>query len=458
MKIIKVIAITSILTLLFCGSLFAESLRRTLDDGATINIHYDPGMLENVGVSPDYPVEILNAASKVYTILTSEFGFDRKGYTLVSPDRSYTYDPDESIDIYLGDADSKEQLCGFKPENFRTSYFATCGYKDKENVHDVIILFPCRIGVLREKGQTTSSRDSDETLILGTLIHEMTHIMTYQYCRNLETVSDLRDVDWFVEGLARYMETKIGSFNGYYSRGYTRDIPGGYAYLAEGINYFMKHPGRPLDELSYDFSVFWNYFDDKYGFEKIEAFCGELRALEGDDFMPGLEVIFEKTTGAAMEETLRDFAYYLYKISLHPKRPDKKVDEMLHSKAYFNGKRFLRLDGTKVKRCDVYEEDDMHPWMTGFHKMKFADGQTTPLRFVNTGEAEIMVQVMTLVGDDEISRRYRVIKKGESCELNELTGNQTEEAFFYFAVTNLDPCKKASFKITPPEISVRTSC
>ena len=282
--------------------------------------------------------------------------------------------------------------------------------------------------------------------------------MTYQYCRNLETVSDLREVDWFVEGLARYMETKVGSFNGYYSRGYTRDIPGGYAYLAEGINYFMKHPGRPLDELSYDFSVFWNYFDDKYGFEKIEALCREFRALKGDGFMYGLEKIFEKTTGRAMEQTLRDFAYYLYKISLDPKRPDKKVDEILHSKVYYNGERFLRLDGTKVKRSAAYKEEDIHPWMTGFHKMKFADGRTEPLNFVNTGEADIMVQVITLVEDDEISRKCRVIKKGGSCDVNELTGSQAAETVFYFAVTNLDPCKKASFIITPPEKSVKTSC
>ena len=85
----------------------ADPGEKTLDykfsDGVIFRVHYTEAALKANNANPELPSQVLDAAVGAYQTITEFEGFDTPGYSFAEPDRSYAYDPDKTIDIYLGD-------------------------------------------------------------------------------------------------------------------------------------------------------------------------------------------------------------------------------------------------------------------------------------------------------------------------------------------------------------------
>jgi hypothetical protein len=453
MKPIRMMILCFALAALAVASSRAEVLTDTLEDGAKIRVFYDRKILEGAGLSDDYARYVLRAAKDAYTLLTVECGFSTPGFSFACPDKTYTFDPDRTIDIFIGDPGSKERFCGYGGEDFRTAYFDPRPVDGDPNAREAAILFPVNADRLRERAVSTSHADDEGQVIAGTMAHEMSHLVNYYYNKNLKEASGSRGVGWFVEGFARYVETKTGSRDSFYSRGYVRKVPEGYAYLEEGVNYFMASPNRPLDEMAYDYAIFWSYFDERYGMRKIELLSRRLRGIKGgDSYMRDLQGSFEEVTGSPMTDILAGFAYYVYSKSLDPATRDGNIDGVKHSSVVFDGKRFILKNrgDSWYRSVQVYKSEGTNPWAMDVHKVTFSRSETPALNFRNTGSGDVVVQLIDLDGKELAeSIICCVVKSGDSLKLFREDGVALEDAgSFYLLVTNLSFCDKAGYEIT----------
>lgn len=303
---------------------FAEKFYQySFKDGAGIKVHFTEALLKKSGENQEFPKEVLEAAVLAYQTIVEFQGFSTHGYSFASADKNYAYDPDKTIDIYLGDpADDTFEAQGFKGAVFKdVPCFDTV--RVSKTAFQAVILLPVRYGEFirnweRMNPSSLGTRNVKVDL-RGTLMHEMLHAILFYYNRNLnkdlevetpnksvagEHVSS-KQIDWYVEGLARYFETFGGARHDFFSQGFKQVMPTKIRFSRGGSNYYMRYPDQAFTRLRYENALFWRFIDYHYGMPAIERLSRDLRSEpKNNDYKTALE----KVTGMRFEKILENFS------------------------------------------------------------------------------------------------------------------------------------------------------
>lgn len=294
-------------------------LEHRFEDGARIKVHYTDQILDHAGERQTFPGDVLDAAVTAYQTITEFLGFDTQGYSFARPDTSYAYDADRTVDIYLGAPDGPDAYLGrgFDQSAFRDApCFDTLNMTDTR--YEAIVLLPVRYGqFIRSWEKINPSPLGTRTVdvdLRGTLIHEMLHVILFYYNKNIDKKSheesadgiNPRKTDWYVEGLARYIETFAGARHDFYSQGFKQALPDKIRFSRGGTNYFMRYPDQAFTELRYENALFWRHIDYRYGMEAIERISREFRG--GGK----LDAKLSRILGKPFVEVIEDFCAAVY--------------------------------------------------------------------------------------------------------------------------------------------------
>jgi hypothetical protein len=124
------------------GKTLEKVQQYTFSDGVTIKVHYTDQMMEE-SINPElFAREVLDAAVSDYQTITVFKGFSADGYSLANPNYQYAYDPDKTIDIFLGDTSEKTgTIHGFNAATFKDApCFDTV--KLSNTTYNTVILIP----------------------------------------------------------------------------------------------------------------------------------------------------------------------------------------------------------------------------------------------------------------------------------------------------------------------------
>lgn len=300
----------------------AESLGKTLEkiyeyrfwDGAILRVHFTDQILEEAGADVYFPREVLDAAVSAYQTITQFEGFNTPGYSFAQPDKNYAYDPDKAIDIYLGNPkdDNRFQNHGYSNLSFKD---APCFDTIRLGRHryEAVILLPANYQEFIKNWEKINPSPlgtrNINVDIRGTLTHEMLHVILFYYNKNLsrDDVAEKgkpKELDWYVEGLARYFETFAGARHDFYSQGFKQVLPDKIRFSRGGSNYFMRYPDQAFIGLRYENALFWRFMDTQYGMSAIERLSREFRQEEPENF----KLILEKVTGVSFKKLMKKYA------------------------------------------------------------------------------------------------------------------------------------------------------
>jgi len=280
----------------------------SLQDGATIKVHYRRQDLRSNHAYPDrHADKILEYAKDAYTDIVYNHGFNTPGFTFANPDKNYSYDIDKTIDIFI-----------------RTDAPGAPCYdiiKGNGPGYDAIIILPADY---KSYLANSISGDISEAKLYermkGTLYHELLHVITYSYNKNImawyrrhEGSSYYQGGDWYVEGLARYYETLAGSYHNFFSRGSVKKKAKKLIVAQDGANFLMEHPSQPLEEARYDYALFWAYIHETYGMDKVEEISRKFRFISKDSMKDQIPLIITNVLEKDFENVLKDFAVAMYR-------------------------------------------------------------------------------------------------------------------------------------------------
>jgi hypothetical protein len=174
----------AILSLSLAGPATAEEmmLETVLPDGVTMRCYYDTALTTD-GVSP---ARAINAASRAYYALAEISKYFRSGFTLNSTDGSQAHDPDRTIEIIIGDPEADTTFRGYGAKNFIEPYFGVRSTNPERNAYDAVIFLPHRMETIRARSWYASGFDSDDTVLLGTMVREMAHLFNFYYDKTRE--------------------------------------------------------------------------------------------------------------------------------------------------------------------------------------------------------------------------------------------------------------------------------
>ncbi|MBI3252212.1 MAG: hypothetical protein HYZ52_02680 [Candidatus Omnitrophica bacterium] len=293
-----------------------KTLEYEFADGAKIKVHFTDQILDGEKETAVLARETLDAAVAAYQTIAQFNGFNTPGYAFADPDRAYAYDPDKTIDIYLGSPSEARAFHGFSGAAFRDApCFDTV--KLGEHIYQAAILLPANYRVFIKNWEALNpsalGARSVEVDLRGTLIHEMLHTILFYYNKNLNKEENAagrsengaaRKVDWYVEGLARYFETFAGARHDFFSQGFKQTLVDKIRFSRGGSNFFMRYPDQAFVDLRYENALFWRFMDYRYGMGAIEKLSRDFRGGDREDFKRALE----KVTGVSFNELLGRFA------------------------------------------------------------------------------------------------------------------------------------------------------
>ena len=275
-------------------------------DDAKIKVHFTSQILEEQGSDNEFPEKVLNAAVKAYQKIVNELGFDREGYSFALADETYAYDEDKTIDIYIGSRGALDKFYfhSLNQQDFSKAPFYEVRYRGRYR-YSAIIAVPADYRAYLEMASRQFGYTEDVDLVShlnGAMMHEMLHIITFYYNKNLVSSCRLnlsnnryQGTDWYVEGLARYSEIIAGFNDNFYSA--SKDF-------YQKADIFISRPEERFSELGYDFAVFWKYFHSRFGIEAIEELSYRLRSVQDNEQAAG---IIGQVTGVSFSEILKDF-------------------------------------------------------------------------------------------------------------------------------------------------------
>ncbi len=292
-------------------------LEYELSDGAAIRVHFNDQAMSRYGADEDLPSDVMDAAVHAYQTITDFQGFSSNKYSFAQADPSYAIDPDKTIDVYLGDPAGYN---AYPSLGLRNNLFkdAPCfdTIKISETQYQAVILLPANYrDFIRNWEKINPSPLGKRNIgvdLRGTLIHEMLHVIVFYYNKNINKSEssdaaygsvDPKNLDWYVEGLARYFETFAGARHDFFSQGFKQTLPDKIRFSRGGSNYFMRYPDQAFTQLRYENALFWRYLDDRYGMASIEALSRDLRGVNVD-----FKTALERMTGKPLVDLLKDYA------------------------------------------------------------------------------------------------------------------------------------------------------
>ena len=291
-------------------------------DGVILKVHFTEQILGESREDIYFVKEVLDAAVFAYQTITQFQGFSSPGFSFASPNKNYAYDPDRTIDIYLGHPDDSHAYRSHGLDNISFKD-APCfdTVKVAENQYQAVILLPSNykefISNWEKINPSPLGARHVSADLRGTLIHEMLHVLLFYYNKNLnkdpafpsdsgkaQELPRSKQIDWYVEGLACYFEMLAGARHDFFSQGFKQTLPDKIRFSRGGSNYFMRYPDQAFTELRYENALFWRFVDYRYGMPAIEKLSRNLRGYRQADFRPALE----KVTGNSFNELLKSFA------------------------------------------------------------------------------------------------------------------------------------------------------
>ncbi len=407
----------------------AEGLQEyRFQDGVQLKVHFnDPS-------SEEFASSVLDAAVSAYQTLTDFEGFNTPGYSFASPNYLYAYDPDRTIDIYLGRAEEEaayEEL-GVKNKLFRD---APCFDTRQTGAarYEAMIFLPSNydefIRNWEKINPSSLGKRNVRVDLRGTLIHEMTHVILFYYNRNLDKTGESAvpggHLDWYVEGLARYFETFAGARHDFFSQGFKQTLPDKIRFSRGGSNYFMRYPDQAFTELRYENALFWRFIDTRFGMQSIETMSRRLRG-RGEDF----KKILEEVTKKDFNTLLSEYAAAVLLGDFGLKEDSIYLNQIATTQLWLEDGTFYLKDGNGDRQplgsvCrtdwigrwenakasfgepgvagDATNETDVSPWATDYLEVRFADAVKMP------------DMILTHQGDGEpLSLQFFIFTKGGS--------------------------------------------
>lgn len=467
------------------------------EDGARIKVHYtDQGVEENHG-NEVFARDVLDAAVQAYRTITGSQGFRTQGYAFANPDKQYAYDPDQTIDIYVGNPadDARFPGHGFHGMTFKDApCFDTI--RRSENAYDAVILLPSNykdfIRNWERINPSSLGKRNVEVDLRGTLMHEMLHVVLFYYNRNLKMdptalhaestgAASGGKVDWYVEGLARYFETFAGAQHDFFSQGFKQTLPDKIRFSRGGSNYFMRYPDQAFTELRYENALFWRFIDTRYGMNTIEKLSRGFRDRQSLDFKTSLE----QAIGEPFDKILKHFALAILFKDFDLKENGGFLNTVATTKLTYHDGALHLVDGygnentlgdtcavdwigqwmdVKTKLGDAPAagdntlKADVSGWATDFQEIGFLPGgQTLPTLGVRhkKGGTPLLVQcVIVSRSGSHLTEELAAIHAGESQELalepliKRMGWNAGDVEKVTLLITNTDPEAAADYEVT----------
>ncbi len=462
------------------------------EDGVHVRVHFTDQTLEKNGETALFGKDVLDAATQAYQTITEFNGFNTAGFSFATPDERYAYDPDRTIDVYLGDpAADGAQTYGFPNLTFRDApCFDTL--KVGENRYEAVILLPANYkDFIRNWERINPSplgKRNVEIDLRGTLIHEMLHVVLFYYNKNLNKETELADgaspakkrIDWYVEGLARYFETFGGARHDFFSQGFKQTLPDKIRFSRGGSNYFMRYPDQAFIDLRYENALFWRFIDYRYGMGAIEKLSRDLRSSGREDF----EKALERATGHPFKELLSRFSLSILTKDFGLKDDSVFLREIATTRIiYRDGELYLpdnhggeatlglscRTDwiahwedvtaesgGTPIAG-DNTEKSDVSGWATDYYELKMTSPEKLPwlgLKHEAGGGTSLTVQLLIISkGGSTLTHNFDHVAPGatagaslqELAVKNGLSASDIDKV--YLLITNTDPKTVSDYEI-----------
>lgn len=448
-------------------------LTYSFPDGVTIAVHYSEPLLKRTGKDARFAREVLDAAVYSYQTLTEFMGFDEKGHSFAYPDKRYAYDPDRTLDIYLGNSKAfRDAPC------FDTRQVSERGF-------EAMILLPSDYARFIQNWEKMNPSELGprrvEVDLKGTLAHEMLHAILFYCHKNLEAAQSpgLGQTDWYVEGLARYAETFVGAKHDFYSQGFRQSLPGKIRFSRGGANFFMRYPDQGFLRLRYENALFWKYFESRYGVKGIARFSRHLRGAQISD----VPAAFKKATGSGIENFLEQYAFAVLTKDLGLREETAYLSQVAQTRVHYKKDKLYLVDGTGTrlllgKTCrtdwvgqwsafssrhgemsaagDHTAESDVSGWSTDYYDISWESsrGLAFPdIRVLNEGgrgDLSIRLAVLTKGGTWLKSEPARVpIERSAKVSPERLLHQNglslTDARKIFLIVTNLDPELRADY-------------
>jgi hypothetical protein len=378
------------------GCASAQAAEKWLDysfeDGVKIRVHYDEEILKEAGADAYFPQEVLDAAVTAYQTITDFLGFNSEGFSFARPNLSYAYDPDRTLDIFLG-LPAKENPYRFHGQRQFSFKDAPCfdTLKLSEHEYEAVILLPANYREFIKNWERINPSPlgtrNVEVDLRGTLIHEMLHAVLFYYNKNLNKdmrleMKDSKQIDWYVEGLARYFETFVGARHDFFSQGFKQTLPDKIRFSRGGCNYFMRYPDQAFTELRYENAIFWKFIGDRYGMKAIERLSREFRDSAGLSSAKQLE----RVLGVSFKEVLKKFSEAILSGNLGLKEDGVYLKSVAKTHLVLREDGFRLLDGfgEEKKLGDTCATD----WIGRWEGERAAHGDP-PVAGDNTEDADV---------------------------------------------------------------------
>ena len=456
-----------------------------LSDGVNLKVHYTEEALQKAGENSAFAQEVLDSAVLGYRTIVKR-GFFTTGYTFAEPNKDFAYDPDHTIDVFLGDPEGEDAFLSYGIGRMafqEAPCFDTVQVGQK--AFQAMLLIPTNYrSYIENWGSLNPSplgaRDVAVDLH-GTLTHELVHAMLFYYNRNLnpEASEEKRHVDWYVEGLARYFETFVGAQHDFYSQGFRQVLSNKIRFSRGGSNYFMRYPDQAFTTLRYENAIFWRFIDYKYGMESIEKLSRSFRDSQGN-----IQSNLERATGKDFNSLLKDFARAILTKDFGLNENTSYLKDVARTRLILKKGQLYLKEGDEERRLgktcktdwvgewddvegvrgeagvagDNTKNSDVSPWATDYFEISVEPGSESIPAFQVThtrGGKALLVQVLVVTHDgSEILKEMEEIparKKGflnldQILEEENITFENVDK--IYLLITNSDPEVPSDYKIS----------
>lgn len=386
-------------------------LSTKLVNGVELNVHYTDFSLEKIE-DKTYPFRVLQHMRRSYDVLKRELALDDNH-------------PTRKIDVYLGDTDDAGlyPFGGFEMNDFKRAPLFMVRNNADSGEKDPAILLPMDYEKFlifwNEINQVPSDVSySVDDYLASSIIHEMTHALIHDINENLgSTEHEIRNGDWFTEGVARYFETKVNSDPGFASMGFRERTADKIRFSRGGANYFLRYPDEPFFNQRYESALFWMFIEKSYGSQVIQQMSRKLVEFPfnagADLYMSAFKSVLKKD----FKNVLHEFHEWVYLKKYKAYKEGKHLEDVATTKSlwvdgYFNlltkGGRhvsrdrnlntdwvaywadFNAQDGTDYTAGDLTRTADLNPLTVDYHEIMIQKEKSHPLNVTvfNGGRSE----------------------------------------------------------------------
>jgi len=415
-----------------------------LPDGITIALHYKTKELAPYHADvEEYTDRVLQYATIAYNEIVYTEGFNAPGFTFANPDKDYCYDIDRTIDIYIAKAGLEGKgLGGFNGLDFVE---APC-YDIIEHpgrAYDAAILFPADYRrYLAKNGEEDLTEGRLWSRMKASLFHEIFHLVSYSYNKNIyRWYSDSNELrtrqggDWYVEGLARYIETLACSYDNFFSAGWVRESGKKRILSQSGANFLMQNPSEALRDARYDYCLFWAYIHKRYGMGKIEEISRRFRFITESNMSEEMPAMLSKVLGENFRDVLGGFAIAMYFKYFNP-----DIREGL------NELRVMSLEDFSVN-----ENKEMPSWSSNFITVNLEGKQIPAAIYLKKlrDKGELRMNLFARFQDGKIApfKRVTLDRSDTLCEMNIHDLKDCGVKELILILTNANPDTNIAYRI-----------